>query len=402
MWGITLLHTAAERADREMIRYLVDNHNFSVNAIDDDSKTPLMCACEAVGNLDNITTLLTLGADVNMTTDSTKDSALHIAAENGDPEMIKCLLDQNTSVNVIKNDKSTPLMMACRKKNNISNVATLLEHGADVNMTCESDTSALHYAAFCADSETVKSLILHNCSINGRSCWGTTPLLAAISSWDVDKVVILLEHGADVNVTLEDGASALHLAAQSSLLDIVKLLLNHNISVNVINNNHRTPLIAACSIKNNVSVVEELLSAGADINMVDKEGTSALHNAAENSDIKTVKCLLHHNVSIMADNKDSLPLLARNCCNNLDNAMSPMTNCANLKCISLDGRNCLHFAALNSDEELITYMIEQGVPVNVFDKDEKTLLSIACEFKKLSNVERLVKLNWCRSRNKTI
>lgn len=91
----------------------------------------------------------------------------------------------------------------------------LLEHGADA------DTGALHFAAGGARLELVRLLLAAGADVNRRDpTTGRTPLHAAVASGpggDAPEIVrVLLDAGADVNATTNDGASALdmsHVAA---------------------------------------------------------------------------------------------------------------------------------------------------------------------------------------------
>ena len=68
---------------------------------------------------------------------------------------------------MVNNDNQTPLMWACSIKNNISNVATLLEHGANVHISSKEDgASALHFAAKYSDREVIERLLKFNASVN--------------------------------------------------------------------------------------------------------------------------------------------------------------------------------------------------------------------------------------------
>jgi ankyrin repeat protein len=73
------------------------------------------------------------------------------------------------------------------------------------------------------------------------------------------------------------------------------MLLNAGAKVNLPSDSGGTPLIACvCGTDNAPAVTLQLLSAGADINATDKEGFTALMNAAMREEPGLVKILLDH------------------------------------------------------------------------------------------------------------
>ena len=395
--GLTALHLAAEHADRDTIKCLLDQH-ISVNVIDNNSWTPLMKSV-TTGNVDNVTTLLELGADINMTTDRDVGgfSVLHFAAVNGDKDIIECLLNHNISVNMVNKDDETPLMMACSKQNNIDNVITLLDHKADVNMIKDSGRSALHFAAKYADSKVVKCLLDHNISVNVSDRFGETPIqLACEEENSKDKVALLLAYGAETNLT--DGAdeyraSVLHYAAKHSDSETVKCLLDHNVSVNVVDNCDETPLLWACKEKNKKDVISTLLAFGADVNKTTKwGGFSALHLAAENADSDTIKYLLDHNISVnVTDNAGNTPLQQAIWSKNNENVAMLLALGANINVLNKeDGASMLHLAAKYGNSKMIEIFLDNNISVNVLDAEGRTPLLWACESDVVENVATLI------------
>ena len=386
------LHFAARDADSETIKHLI-NHNISVNIMNDDKKTPLICACFAKGNIENVRTLLAHGADINMT-GRENNSALHFAARDADSETIKHLINHNISVNKINEDKMTPLIWACQAKGNIENVRTLLAHGADINLTGKENNSALHFAAKCADSETIKYLINHNISVNIINNVKTTPLICAcFAKGNIENVRTLLAHGADINLTNKYNNSALHFAAKCADSETIKYLINHNISVNIINNVKMTPLIWACFAKGNIENVRTLLAHGADINMTDKENNSALHFAAKCADSETIKHLINHNISvnIINDDKDTPLMWACFAKGNIENVRTLLAHAADINLTGKENNSALHFAARDADSETIKHLINHNISVNKINDDRDTPLMWACFAKgNIENVRTLL------------
>ncbi|RUM74670.1 MAG: ankyrin repeat domain-containing protein [Sulfurovum sp.] len=104
----------------------------------------------------------------------------------------------------------------------------------------------------------------------------TTILFYTIRKYgSIEALEILLEHGVDIREIDPDGLSALDVAIKFKREDVIKLCIDKGIDIN---ETHRqsgiTPIILA-SCFNNTSIVELLLSHGADINAQDSGGMSA-------------------------------------------------------------------------------------------------------------------------------
>ena len=99
-------------------------------------------------------------------------------------------------------------------------IASLLEHGADVNAKNEIGLDPLHIAAWAGKSETVRLLLEHGANVNAlsdaryaRREMRVTPLLLAIPNGDLATIRLLVKHGADIDtIRDEEGDTGLSLA----------------------------------------------------------------------------------------------------------------------------------------------------------------------------------------------
>ena len=182
-------------------------------------------------------------------------------------------------VNIRANNGASPLHFAASEgRSNI--VDYLLKYGADVNIIRNDGASPLHFAASEGHSNTVEYLLKFGADVNVRKIDGTSPLHSAVSRGCSQIADYLLKHGADVNVRKNNGASPLHEAALRGYSQSVKLLLNYGASViNSRDKDGRTALHYACS-KGHLEAVKLLLEYGSDINIICKNGCTALDDSA--------------------------------------------------------------------------------------------------------------------------
>ena len=115
--------------------------------------------------------------------------------------------------------------------------------------------------------------------IDSQHSSGETALMCALQYTDI--VELLLKRGADPNIKNICGESALHIASRKGLKDVCDLLLHYGADINMKENLprcERTPLIEATE-NEHMEVVKLLCDRGADVNLCDCKGWSALFYA---------------------------------------------------------------------------------------------------------------------------
>eukprot|EP00042_Codosiga_hollandica_P054483 m.738654 g.738654 ORF g.738654 m.738654 type:complete len:670 (+) comp58909_c0_seq1:311-2320(+) len=104
-------------------------------------------------------------------------------------------------------------------------------------------------------------------------------------------------------------ALSLHKAVAVGDAEQVKLLITHGFNVNAVNHHHQSPLHLAClQPPVRADIIEALLTAGANVNLPDEEGTTALILAAAAAPSAVINRLLDAGADVNA--QDSLGLSA--------------------------------------------------------------------------------------------
>lgn len=170
-----------------------------------------------------------------------RNSPLHIAAANGQIEILSLLLDRSVKPDVLNRHKQTPLMLAAMH-GKISCVKKLIEAGANILMfDTLNGRTCLHYAAYyghfdCLDAILSAARTSHVSAswgysrfVNIRDSKGATPLHLAARQRRPQCVHILLDNGALVCASTGGysfpGSTPLHLAARGGSLDCIRELL---------------------------------------------------------------------------------------------------------------------------------------------------------------------------------
>ena len=182
---IEVLLEKAKKLYPDVDRELSGEFKEFVNATDDYDRTPLHLASED-GNPEVVELLLENGADVNAKDDF--GTPLHDASRNGRTEVVELLLERGAEVEAKNKDGRTPLHDASR--NGHTKIAKLLlENGKDLYTD--------------VDGKLNKDFIDKFVDVKDKK--GVTPLHYA--SWDgyTDIAKVLLERGANINAKTKNG-----------------------------------------------------------------------------------------------------------------------------------------------------------------------------------------------------
>ncbi len=163
-------------------------------------ETPVADAAMA-GDLEVVRALLQQGVDVNAAQGDGM-TGLHWTALYGDVEMAKMLLYAGANVRAsTRLGAFTPLILAS-KCGQASMVSTLLEAGANPNESTTNGTTALMLAAASGSVDAVTTLLDRGASINAtESAMGQTALMFASAYDRAPAVDLLVRRGADVTVS---------------------------------------------------------------------------------------------------------------------------------------------------------------------------------------------------------
>ena len=153
-------------------------------------------------------------------------SALFVACEKGNLELVRLLIDNGANVNDVCVYGNTPLHVASEKANP-QIVKYLIEHGAVLDTTNDRNESALHKACQMNMPKNVKLLLDNGANPDIPNSVGRTVLFSTCYSGYYKIAELLVKANADVNVRDLYNESALQIACKYNYTDIAKLLLEN-------------------------------------------------------------------------------------------------------------------------------------------------------------------------------
>lgn len=243
-------------------------------------------------------------------------TALIISSHEGHIGVVRVLLKAGADKD-ITDEKGNTALMAALMKNRESVALLLVEEGANIHLVNRNAQSALHFAASTSSNLTLRELLRRKADPTKQDVVGDTPLHDAIANKNHTAVDLLLEdprtnqkllnkkgfcalHMAAMkddarsvrsllaktpgllNAPKDDGFSAIHLAAFNNNCDVLRVLLELKADTERKNKNCATALHLACH-KGYKQAVELLIKASANLNTVDEDGDTPLHNVVMGS-----------------------------------------------------------------------------------------------------------------------
>ncbi|EAW16772.1 Pfs, NACHT and Ankyrin domain protein [Aspergillus fischeri NRRL 181] len=231
-----------------------------------------------------------------------KRTPLSWAAQEGRINIIKLLLQTETSVDEMDAKGKTPLERA--SENGHAAVAELLiSKGADVNASIDRRTPLL-IAVEKGHEEVAELLISKGADVNA-SIDRRTPLLIAVEKGHEEEAKLFVNKGADVDDGKYISWTRLYCAIRKGYRNIAKLLINMGADINVRDNNGRTPLLQA-SMYGHTEVAKLLIDKGADINVCDNDGMTPLLQASIRGHEEVAKQLIAKGADVNCNNNNGL------------------------------------------------------------------------------------------------
>ncbi|KAK8130587.1 hypothetical protein PG999_002967 [Apiospora kogelbergensis] len=237
-------------------------------------------------------------------------TVLQIAALGGSELVVKRLIEAGADVNARGGQYETALLAAASKQHD-KVVSLLAESGADLDygdskVSSCSKGSALYQAAAAGDMNLTNMLLAAGADVNGPEAAATgTPLLGATKAKSLGIVQLLIRKGADVNLGTDEAGYPLIEAArwrgQETTRKINLVLLQAGADPNVKEKYGTTALHKCIGYNPDMIVFQALLDAGADVNAYSSLQGTCWENAVKYKAIDVAKALRERGAKISAE-----------------------------------------------------------------------------------------------------
>ncbi|MBR1778317.1 MAG: ankyrin repeat domain-containing protein [Alphaproteobacteria bacterium] len=350
-----ILFDAGVKADRNLlVKYqivkpvsavkLLIKNGADINARDEYGETLLKKSAHYI-DLETAETLLALGADIR-TKNNFGETVVSSAVTNKDIRVVKFLLDKGAVAYINTKsgfDERTPLMIA----------------------------------SFAQSPEMIELLLQYGADVNAADKNGETALMQAVDNPAV--VRVLVNRGADVNTINRNGENALTKALVRmkkynlpALAETVEILKKTNVNMNV-KNKDGVPALSLAFTK--PEELKQLLETGADPNLRDNQGRTALMKSTYPVQVKSIELLLKHGADPnVTDNKGMTPLMIQR---GSPEAVALLVNTgAKINAREKFGRTALFYSVMSNQIKSVKALLERGADPNIPDAKGMTPLMV--------------------------
>jgi len=169
-------------------------------------------------------------------------------------------------------------------RGDVAEIEKLVAAGERPNIQDSNSRTPLHVAAYLRKGEAARALIRLGANPNALDAERYDILTIAAVNNDLDMLKVALEGGANARaITSPYDGTALIAAAHRGHVEVVRALIAGKAPLNHVNNLGWTALLEAVVLgnggTNHTAIVDALVKAGADVNLADRQGTTALGHA---------------------------------------------------------------------------------------------------------------------------
>lgn len=265
-----------------------------------------------------------------------------------------------------------------------------------INSKNEVGFTSLHFIACNGEilkiNDLIEPLIINGADINSKTNKNSTPLILSLVSNNYEAAKLLLKNRASVNDINEYGSIALNIAVRRGKKEdvdntIIHSLLDHGSNTKLIRSkNYRNALMLACKNsenENNCETIKMLINYGANPNVQDKNGITALMIACRKSNYGFAKILLENSKNIdinMYDHK-GLTALMHACINSKYNNVKIIELFyeygADFNAVDNEGNSALIHACKNKKKSYVDSLLKYGSYINLKNNSMDTAINIA-------------------------
>ena len=291
-WTRSILMIGVWYRYHEFVRLLLSRHDIQVNMQDSDGNTALALAVERKDYELAKMILSKKDLDINLA-DKHSYSPLRVAAMHGNHEMVRLLLDHGADSSIADSLGGTPLMRAVDFGREA--VVRLLIEYSDAHALDLYGRSLLHSASVNGHNGMIRLLVDVGLDVNAQGTYGETPLHDTCRCGHPHVTKTLLDLGANPLIEDNNGIAPRLCAMQYANEESAQLLAERELELGSEVSPIELESLPAWSIvrRRTSQLMEEFIARGGDVNETGYDaGEAAIHYATQHNDTEIVKQLL--------------------------------------------------------------------------------------------------------------
>ncbi|KAH8286831.1 hypothetical protein KR018_000721 [Drosophila ironensis] len=195
--------------------------------------------------------------------------------------------------------ENSVVLLEAASRNDMPEVAALLQHGITPDAANEDGLTAMHQACIDNNVEMLQLLLEYGANVDAQDSDKWTPLHAAATCGHLDLVRILIRHGANLLAVNTDGNMPYDLCDDENTLDFIEgEMAQRGVTQELIDETRSS------TERIMLRDLMELARTGGDLEEPDYQCATPLHIAAANGYVRVVEFLLEQHVNVDAMDKD--------------------------------------------------------------------------------------------------